>query len=87
MSMDTQQKSLDLKKFVELIDFNKRFTYQGSLTTAPLVEGILWNVVDTVIPITQSTMDQFTGFRKVAEECSTNYIIPQKSKKDMDKFA
>jgi len=87
MTMQTEQKSLDLKKFVELIDFNRRFTYQGSLTTAPLVEGILWNVIDTVIPITQATMDQYTDFRKVAEECSTNYVIPQKSKEDIDKFA
>jgi hypothetical protein len=57
------------------------------LTTAPLVEGILWNVVDTVIPITQKTMDQYTDFRKVQEEISTNYAIPEKSKDDMDKFA
>ena len=78
---------LNLCRFVELINFNRRFTYQGSLTTAPLFEGILWNIIDTVIPITQSTMDQYTTFRKVAEECSTNYVIPQKSKEDMDKFA
>ena len=84
----TPEKSpLDLKKFVQLVDFNRRFTYQGSLTTAPLVEGILWNVVDTVIPITQNTMDQYTDFRKVQEEISTNYAVPEKSKEDMDKFA
>ena len=73
---NSEQSPLNLCKFVELIDFNRRFTYQGSLTTAPLFEGILWNVVDTVIPITQDTMDQYTSFRKVAEECSTNYVIP-----------
>jgi len=48
---NTEESPLNLCRFVELIDFNKRFTYQGSLTTAPLVEGILWNLVDTVIPI------------------------------------
>jgi len=77
---------LNLKKFVELVDFNRRFTYQGSLTTAPLVEGILWNVVDTVIPITQKTMDMYTDFRKVQEEISTNYVVPEKQKDSLDKF-
>jgi len=69
---------LNLKMFVALVDFNRRFTYQGSLTTAPLVEGILWNVVDTVIPITQKTMDMYTDFRRVPEEISTNYVVPEK---------
>lgn len=78
---------LDLNRFVELIDFNRRFTYQGSLTTAPLVEGILWNVVDTVIPIRQSTLEQFTNFKRVPEEISTNYVVAEKKKENLDKFA
>ena len=90
MMMDTdsitEQSPLNLCKFVKLIDFNKRFTYQGSLTTAPLVEGILWNLVDTVIPIRQSTMDKYVEFRRVQEEVSTNYMISSKGKNDLDKF-
>jgi carbonic anhydrase len=84
--VNMEQSPLNLFKFVQFIDFNRRFTYQGSLTTAPLVEGILWNVIDTVIPIRQKTMDQFTDFRRVAEEISTNYMIKEVAKKDMDKF-
>lgn len=83
---NTEQSPLNLCKFVKLIDFNKRFTYQGSLTTAPLVEGILWNLVDTVIPIRQSTMDKYIEYRKVQEEISTNYMIGAKGKADLDKF-
>jgi hypothetical protein len=83
---NTEKSPLNLCKFVELVDHNRRFTYQGSLTTAPLVEGILWNLVDTVIPIRQHTMDQYTGFRRVQEEISTNYVVAQKGKKDLDKF-
>ena len=83
---NTEQSPLNLCKFVKLIDFNKRFTYQGSLTTAPLVEGILWNLVDTVIPIKQSTMDKYIGYRRVQEEISTNYMISSKGKKELDKF-
>ena len=90
MAMDgtamSKQSPLNLKRFVELVDFNRRFTYQGSLTTAPLVEGILWNVIDTVIPISQKTMDQYTDFRRVQEEISTNYVVPEKTKEEMDKF-
>lgn len=86
MRLNSEAGPLNLNRFVELIDFNRRFTYQGSLTTAPLVEGILWNVIDTVIPIRQHTLDQFTNFRKVPEEISTNYVVPEKSKQDLDKF-
>lgn len=46
-----EQEPLDLHEFVELLDFNRRWTYQGSLTTIPCSEGILWNVIEEVIPI------------------------------------
>lgn len=59
---------LDLKQFVSKVEFNKRWTYQGSLTTAPCDEGILWNVVEGVIPIRQSTLDRFTSMRRVEQE-------------------
>ena len=42
---------LDLNKFVALLQFNRRWTYTGSLTTAPFSEGILWNVLEHVVPI------------------------------------
>jgi len=77
---------LNMCKFVKLVDFNRRFTYQGSLTTAPLVEGILWNVVETVIPIRQTTMDMYTDFRRVQEEISIAYIVSAVRRNDIDKF-
>lgn len=63
---------LDMTKFVKLLDLNRRWTYQGSLTTIPCAEGILWNVVEHVIPIRQSTLDQYNNFRKIEEEQMTN---------------
>jgi carbonic anhydrase len=84
---NTDVSPLNLTKFVKLIDYNRRFSYQGSLTTAPCAEGVLWNVVETVIPIRQSTLDEFTEFRRVAEEISTDYIIPETMKDTMDDFA
>ena len=60
--------SLDLTEFIKLLNYNRRWTYQGSLTTAPCSEGILWNVVDSVIPIRQSTLDKYVNMRKVEED-------------------
>ena len=65
-------KSLDLTKFVQLLEFNRRWTYQGSLTTIPCSEGILWNVIEQVIPIRQTTLDKFNYFRKIEENQYAN---------------
>ena len=65
-------KPLDLTRFVDLLKFNRRWTYQGSLTTIPCSEGILWNVIEEVIPIRQSTMDRFNYHRKIEEKQVTN---------------
>lgn len=67
--LDDQQynSKLDLTKFVHKLKFHKRWTYQGSLTTTPFSEGILWNVVEQVIPIRQSTLDKFLEYRKIEE--------------------
>lgn len=64
--------NLDLKKFVEILEFNRRWTYPGSLTTIPCSEGILWNVIEQIIPIRQSTMDKYNAFRKIEEAQLTN---------------
>ena len=57
--------NLDLTKFVKMLNYNKRWTYQGSLTTTPFSEGILWNVIEQVIPIRQSTLDKFLEYKKI----------------------
>lgn len=72
--MGKDQRPLDLKKFISLLDFNRRWTYQGSLTTIPCSEGILWNVLEHVIPITQQTLDKFNSFRKIEDEQVTNKV-------------
>ena len=41
-----KNEKIDLTKFVKLLKFNRRWTYSGSLTTAPFSEGILWNVLE-----------------------------------------
>ena len=73
-SQGGEREPLDLTEFVRLLDFNRRWTYNGSLTTIPCAEGILWNVVEHVIPIRQSTLDQYNNFRKIEEEQITNKL-------------
>lgn len=65
---------LDMTEFVKLLDYNRRWTYQGSLTTIPCAEGILWNVLEHVIPIRQSTLDIYNNFRKIEEAQITNEL-------------
>ena len=59
------KKLLNLTKFVKELRYNRRWTYTGSLTTAPFSEGILWNVLEHVIPLRQSTLDLFLEYRKL----------------------
>merc|ERR1711990_469115 len=67
-----EREPLDMTKFVKLLDFNRRWTYSGSLTTIPCSEGILWNVIEQIIPIRQSTMDKYNYFRKIEAHQYTN---------------
>lgn len=58
---------LNFTTFVQELQFAKRWTYQGSLTTAPFCEGILWNILEQIIPIRQSTLDGLLAFKEVEE--------------------
>ena len=78
------KKQLDLSKFVQELRYNRRWTYAGSLTTAPFSEGILWNVVEHVIPIRQSTLDMFLDYRKVEEQKVFNKFENEQQKKEVD---
>lgn len=62
-----KNEKIDLTKFVKLLNYNRRWTYPGSLTTAPFSEGILWNILEHVIPVRQSTLDLFLDYRKVEQ--------------------
>ena len=59
---------LNFTAFVMQLQYEKRWTYQGSLTTAPFGEGILWNVLEQVIPIRQETLDELVAFKEIEEK-------------------
>jgi carbonic anhydrase len=77
-----KDEKIDLTKFVKLLNFNRRWSYNGSLTTAPFSEGILWNVLEQVIPIRQSTLEKFLDYRKVDAEKTFNNFEDEADKKN-----
>lgn len=76
---------LDFTEFVKQMNYNRRWTYQGSLTTAPFSEGILWNVMEQVIPISQSTLDAFTEFKKIEDSQVVNKFETDEERKQFYK--
>lgn len=46
-------------KIMMMFDMQNRWTYKGSVTTPPCATAVYWNVLKTVYPIKQKTLDQF----------------------------
>ena len=65
--VEKRSTKLDLTAFVKKLNYDRRWTYSGSLTTTPYSEGILWNVIEQVIPIRQSTLDKFCQYQKAEQ--------------------
>lgn len=78
-----RSKLLDLTKFIQLLQYNRRWTYTGSLTTAPFSEGILWNVLEHVIPLRQSTLDMFLEYKKIEQKQVFNEFTSPKEKAEV----
>ena len=45
--------------FLDHLNFNEKFTYRGSLTTAPYTESLFWTVLPTIVSIKKETKDMF----------------------------
>ena len=76
-----KNEKIDLTKFVKKLNYNRRWTYPGSLTTAPFSEGILWNILEHIIPIRQSTLDHFLAYRKIGQKKVFNEFANEDQKK------
>lgn len=72
-----------MNKFVRLLNYDRRWTYAGSLTTTPFAEGILWNVIEQVIPIREATLEKFLQYRKVEEDIVIDKYESETEKKEM----
>lgn len=58
----TDSHFVDLASYGDLmtmVDMNNRWTYRGSVTTPPCAQNVYWNVLRTVYPIKQETLNKF----------------------------
>jgi hypothetical protein len=78
------KKTLNLTKFIKEVRYNRRWTYTGSLTTAPFSEGILWNICEHVIPLRQTTLDMFLDYRKIEQETVFNKFENEQQEKEVE---
>lgn len=44
---------------VNMVDFDNRWVYQGSVTTPPCAQKVFWNQISTVYPVKQHHLDKF----------------------------
>lgn len=49
-----------LKSFMEALNTNEFFMYEGSLTTPPCWEGIRWNMLKNAMPISEHDLNMIT---------------------------
>ena len=56
---DQRSNELMIGDFMNVADFENRWTYKGSLTTPPCSTSIQWNVMKQVFPMKQKHLDQF----------------------------
>lgn len=56
------------------------------MTTTPFSEGILWNVIDQIIPVRQSTLERFLEYRKIEESQIIAPFESEDQKKENDKL-
>mmetsp|Transcript_4057 Transcript_4057/g.6863 ORF Transcript_4057/g.6863 Transcript_4057/m.6863 type:complete len:192 (-) Transcript_4057:258-833(-) len=58
----TDEVAVDLITYgslVEMVEFNRRWIYKGSVTTPTCATYVYWNVLSTVYPISQKHLDMF----------------------------
>ena len=46
-----ETEKVNLGEFMNIVNFNKRWVYHGSLTTPPCSPVVYWNVIDFIFPI------------------------------------
>lgn len=71
-------REIDLKTYLEGVDTSKFYAYPGSLTTPPCTEGIEWNILHEIQPLTTEQHDKFMNYWKYNPEFSGtgNYRLP-----------
>mmetsp|Transcript_11266 Transcript_11266/g.18961 ORF Transcript_11266/g.18961 Transcript_11266/m.18961 type:complete len:119 (-) Transcript_11266:197-553(-) len=50
---------IDLQDLLSRVNFENRWLYKGSFTTPPATEGVLFNIIDDIQYVSQSTVDMY----------------------------
>lgn len=56
---DPKVSEVKFADFLQMVDTDNRWTYEGSLTTPPCSNSVNWNVLRRVYPIKAMHLDQF----------------------------
>ena len=52
-----EKNKIEFKRLMEAIDFEDRWVYKGSYTEPPCNEGVYWNVIRTVYPVSNNSLE------------------------------
>jgi len=63
-TQDTITGPLSLKGFLQTLNLDEFWSYDGSLTTPPCTEGVRWSVLKTVQPISAAQLKVFSDVWK-----------------------
>lgn len=59
---DTGSPTVDMVTYgslMEMVDFENRWVYKGSVTTPPCATFVYWNVLSKIYPVSQKHLDLF----------------------------
>lgn len=83
--LKTTASNINVRSFLEGIDMEAFYSYDGSLTTPPCTEGIKWSVLKQVLPLSTAQFDKFSaqwgeeGNNRVVQELNGRTIFAEAS--------
>ena len=51
--LSNEKSDVNLDGLMEIVDWNNRWIYKGSMTTPPCEQFVYWNIIKKVYPISQ----------------------------------